>query len=60
MMYMDKGSGLIMTTTWQISFKGTIQQFPGVSGWHYVAVPKECTNDLNRQRRAWGMYPITA
>ncbi len=57
---MNKGNGLIMTKAWQISFKGTIQQFPGILGWHYVAVPKECTNDLKSQRRAWGMYPITA
>lgn len=53
-----KERGLIMTMAWKISFKGKIQQFPGSSGWHYVAVPKVYTLDLNSQRRAWGMYPI--
>lgn len=42
-----------------IVFKGTIQQFPGPSGWVYVAVPKKYTKELKRRRRVWGMYPIT-
>lgn len=45
---------------WNISFKGTVEKFPGSSGWHYIAVPKKYTRDLQQQRRAWGMYPITA
>jgi len=43
-----------------ITFKGTVQKFPGRSGWHYVAVPKKYTPELKEQRRAWGMYPIIA
>ncbi len=43
-----------------ISFTGTVQQFPGSGGWIYVAVPKKYTKELKEQRRAWGMYPITA
>ena len=42
------------------SFTGTVQQFPGFGGWVYVAVPKKYTKELKQQRRAWGMYPITA
>ena len=42
------------------SFAGTAQQFPGFSGWVYVAVPKKYTEELKQRRRAWGMYPITA
>ncbi len=45
---------------WDISFKGTAQQFPGDGGWVYVAVPKKHKTYLQQQRRAWGMYPITA
>lgn len=43
-----------------ISFKGTVQKFPGAGGWIYVAVPKKYTSKLKKQRKAWGMYPITA
>ncbi len=43
-----------------ISFTGTVQQFPGSGGWIYVAVPQKHTKELKGQRRAWGMYPITA
>lgn len=42
-----------------ISFKGTVEIFPGFGGWHYIEVPKKYTNDLQEQRIAWGMYPIT-
>lgn len=49
-----------MTMNWQISFEGTIQRFPGPSGWHYVAVPDKYGSALKEQRRTWGMYPITA
>ena len=42
------------------SFVGTVEKFPGVGGWAYVAVPKKYTVELKKQRRAWGMYPITA
>lgn len=49
-----------MNMKWRISFKGTIQRFPGPSGWHYVAVPKKYTSDIKNQRGTWGMYPITA
>lgn len=42
------------------NFKGTAQKFPGSVGWVYVAVPKKYTKELKQQRRAWGMYPITA
>ena len=45
---------------WDISFKGTVQKFPGRGGWVYVAVPKKYTKELKLRRRAWGMYPITA
>jgi hypothetical protein len=45
---------------WDITFKGTAQQFLGSGGWVYVAVPKKYTNELKQRRRAWGMYPITA
>jgi hypothetical protein len=43
-----------------ITYKGTAQQFPGSGGWVYVAVPKKYTKEFKQQRRAWGMYPITA
>jgi len=43
-----------------ISFRGTVEKFPGVGGWTYVAVPKKYTKNLKERRRAWGMYPITA
>ena len=43
-----------------VIFKGIVQKFPGLSGWVYVAVPKKYTKELKQQRRAWGMYPITA
>ncbi len=49
-----------MNMKWHISFKGTIQRFPGPSGWYYVAVPGKYTSDLKKQRGSWGMYPITA
>ena len=42
------------------SFVGTVEKFPGVGGWTYVAVPKKYTVELKKQRRAWGVYPITA
>jgi hypothetical protein len=42
------------------SFRGVVEKFPGSGGWVYVAVPKKYTNELKKQRRAWGMYPITA
>ena len=42
------------------SFTGIAQKFPGFGGWVYVAVPKKYTKELQKQRRAWGMYPITA
>ena len=42
------------------SFGGTVQKFPGRGGWVYIAVPKKYTKELKAQRRAWGMYPITA
>jgi hypothetical protein len=45
---------------WDITFKGTVQKFPGAGGWCYVAVPKKYTKDLQQQRKAWGMYPVTA
>lgn len=45
---------------WDFTFEVPIQKFPGVSGWIYVAVPKKYTKELRKQRRAWGMYPITA
>ena len=45
---------------WDISFKGTVQKFPGSGGWVYVAVPQRHTAYLKQKRRAWGMYPITA
>lgn len=45
---------------WDISFKGTAQQFPDDGGWVYVAVPKKHKTYLQQQRRAWGMYPIMA
>lgn len=44
----------------EFSFSGIVQQFPGPGGWVYVAVPKKYTKELKEQRRAWGMYPITA
>ena len=43
-----------------VTFKDTVQKFPGSGGWVYVAVPKKYTKELNKRRRAWGMYPITA
>jgi hypothetical protein len=43
-----------------VSFKGPTQKFPGSGGWVYAAVPKRYTKKLKEQRRAWGMYPITA
>ena len=43
-----------------ITFKGTVQKFPGSGGWVYVAVPTKYTKELKTRRRAWGMYPITA
>lgn len=43
-----------------ISFKGIVEKFPGPSGWYYVAVPKKYLKSLKQQRKAWGMYPITA
>jgi len=45
---------------WDIVFKGTAKKFPGDGGWVYVAVPKKHKTYLQQQRRAWGMYPITA
>ena len=45
---------------WNISFKGTVQKFPGRDGWTYVPVPQKYTAYLKQKRRAWGMYPITA
>ena len=45
---------------WDISFKGTAQKFPGDGGWVYLEVPKKYKIYLQQQRRAWGMYPITA
>jgi hypothetical protein len=45
---------------YEISFEGKIQKFPGVSGWHYIAIPIKYTKKLKEQRRAWGKYPITA
>ncbi len=45
---------------WDISFIGTVQKFPGSGGWVYVAVPQKYTKKLKEQRKAWGMYPITA
>ena len=42
------------------SFIGAVEKFPSVGGWTYVAVPKKYTAELKKQRRAWGMYPITA
>ena len=45
---------------WDISFRGTVQKFPGKDGWTYVAVPQKYTAYLKQKRRAWGMYPITA
>ena len=43
-----------------VTFKGTVQKFPGSGGWVYVAVPKKYTKELKQRRRAWGMFPITA
>ena len=43
-----------------VSFKGIVQKFPGFGGWAYIAVPTKYTKELKAQRRAWGMYPITA
>ena len=43
-----------------ISFKGTVQKFPGKGGWVYVPVPAKYKSYLQQQRHAWGMYPITA
>jgi hypothetical protein len=57
---MKKKEVLNMNMKWHISFKGTIQMFPGPSGWYYVAVPKKYTSDLKNQRGTWGMYPIIA
>ena len=44
----------------EISFKGTIEKFPGKGGWTYVSVPTKYTEALKDYRLAWGMYPITA
>lgn len=49
-----------MTINWHISFNGIVEKFPGLAGWYYVAVPNEYISDLKNQRKAWGMYPITA
>ena len=43
-----------------VTFKGTVQKFPGSGGWVYVAVPNNYTKEFKQRRRAWGMYPITA
>ena len=51
---------LILNEKLNISFKGTVKKFPGPSGWHYIAVPKKYTRELQKQRKSWGMYPITA
>lgn len=45
---------------WDISFRGAVQKFHSAGGWMYVAVPQKYTKELKNQRRAWGMYPITA
>ena len=45
---------------WDISFSGLAEKFPGKGGWVYVVVPKKHRVYLQRRRRAWGMYPITA
>lgn len=45
---------------WDISFKGTVQKFPGKGGWVYVPVSAKHKAYLQQQRLAWGMYPITA
>ena len=45
---------------WDISFRGTVQKFPGKDGWTYVAVPQKYTAYLKQKRHVWGMYPIIA
>lgn len=45
---------------WDVTFRATIQKFPGRGGWVYAAVPKKYTNHLREQRSGWGMFPITA
>jgi hypothetical protein len=43
-----------------ISFKGTVQKFPGIGGWHYLVVPKKYTKELQGGGNPWGMNPIKA
>lgn len=45
---------------WDMTFRTTVQKFPGPGGWVYAAVPKKNTGFLQKQRRTWGMFPITA
>lgn len=44
----------------EYEFVCAVQKFPGRGGWTYAAVPKKYTVELKQQRRAWGMFPITA
>src|SRR3989344_3883328 len=58
--YKEARFGKLRNMEWDISFKGTTQKFPGDGGWVYVSVPKRHKTYIQQQRRAWGMYPITA
>ncbi len=46
--------------SWDISFEGTVEKFPGESGWFYVSVPGKYSESLKIDRKTWGRYPITA
>jgi len=40
------------------TISGKVLKFPGKGGWHYIAVPKKYTKELQERRKAWGKFPI--
>lgn len=44
------------------NFEGKLQLYPGTSGWHFVALPQELSEQLSRRfhglKRGWGSLRV--
>ena len=46
----------------EYSFISIVWQFPGMSGWHFLTIPKDISEDITHQfsdkKRGWGSLPV--
>jgi len=46
----------------QYKFKSKVWLYPGMAGWHFVSIPKEESDDIQRHfenlKRGWRSFPV--